>query len=543
MNSLSSILKSVSSYVTLIAAIIAAIVAIWVKIDDARHQAALHDITLQQEALKTKADDLANHTAAIENSLKTIEVRERTENASYKFADEFLAYIKQNPDQFKSGSQIAIAALSIIADASSDEGGLSDPVARRAMPLKMALILNDAGSVVAMDPSLKLIEKWWDTALWADDDAVQVTAIKALSAICRGALRDEKPENLSLAAKCLEKVDALRRRFQEKEIVGGDQLISLNDSEVAKRTALDRHKLEALTEVSLVYSDFGTRYSPDGAGEKGKIGTYLLAAYGDFQQRKTSFKIATQVGSSKTTEQTSEKQANQQALANANNVVDTIQNNVERLKAENNAQVNQRIVTLVKDLADSADEVRRRARTELALQGQDAVRPLLREVPSRRNTRTDEDYKTLLGIAIALSRMRQPITLDDEDANSAVQLLGVKDSQTRLAASDFLMNLESQASLERSFQALEGFFSESKKASPPNGNGVFNAAVVMATWARIITPETKIGSSPGAQPEQMSKLCQTTAQSWRRELQGESKGYDWTKTIAVIDELLQRVSQ
>lgn len=539
MNSLSSILKSISSHVTLVAATIAAIVAIWVKIDDARHQTALHEITLQQETLKTKADDLANHTTAIENSLKGIEVRERTENASYKFADEFLAYIKQNPDQFKTGSQVAIAALSIIADASSDEGGLSDPVARRAMPVKMALILNDAGSVVAMDPSLKLIDKWWDSALWADDDAVQVTAIKALSAICRRALQDETATNLPLAVTCLVRIDALRRRFQEKEVVGGYALILPSDKEAADRTASDRHKLEALTEVSLIYSDVRNSYSPDADGEKGKIGAYLLAAYGDFQQRQTSFKIATQAGPS---EQTGEKNANQEALTNANKVVDTVQSSIEREKPENDGQVNERIRTLTKNLADSADEVRHRARTELALQGQDAVKPLLREVTGRLNTKTDEDYKTLLGVAVALSRMRQPIALDREDANLAVQLLGVKDAQTRLAASDFLMNLESPGSLEFSFQALQKFFLQSKNNSPPNGNAVYNAAVVMATWARVITPETKIAEAPEKGIKSMRELSQSTAKEWQKVLKEQSQGYDWAKTISVIDELLRKIN-
>ena len=71
---------------------------------------------------------------------------------------------------------------------------------------------------------------------------------------------------------------------------------------------------------------------------------------------------------------------------------------------------------LIKDLRDSDDVKRRRSRSQLALLGQSAVKPLLKEVAAHFGKNKEEDYKTRLGIATAFKLMKQPITLDDTDA-------------------------------------------------------------------------------------------------------------------------------
>jgi hypothetical protein len=556
MNSVYAPLKSFSSVATPVAAIVAALVAIWVKVDDAHHQTVINRLQEEQLKLKNDADRIASETqqkladlnekakniaiqtGTIEASLKSMEVRERTENASYKFAEEFLAYIRDNRQQFAKSPQIAVAALSIIAEASSDTSGNSDPVSRKVMPVKMALLLNDPGSVAATDPSLKLIPNWWDTAFWAEDDSIQATAMKALCAICRAAIRDERQLNLPLAAQCVEAIDALRRRLLEKESGFADRGANLcGDGESAPRLTAVRIRLEALTEVGRIYSDVrdreGWKDNPVQAG----ILSQLAAAFGDLQQ------LQNRVSVTSGEKRSGEAQVDQQALEKAQDVVDAVQSNVEQQKITANEPqtVSQRITDLIKQLADPQDEVR--ARIELALQGQNAVKPLLHEVEKQHDGKTNADYKTQLGIARALSQMRQPITLDNEDARRAVSLIGAKKLQTRLAAETFLVNLKSEASLQNCFHALQRLFEE-QKSTPQDGNAVYYAAEVMAKWASVITPETKISAKPenSGSTEPMASLCLRTAREWQKQLKESPNATEWASTITRIDKLLERVS-
>jgi hypothetical protein len=300
-------MKSFSSIVTPVAATVAALVSIWVKLDNAHHQTVVHHFQEKQLEFNTdlneKAKNIAVQTGTIETSLKSMEVRERTESASYKFAEEFLTYIRDNQQRFAKCPQIGVAALSIIAEASSDSSGNSDPLSRKAMPVKMALLLNDPGSVATTDPSLELIPKWWDTAFWAEDDSIQATAIKALCAICRAAIRDfsdrirsqgyaEQQLNTKLPTQCVDAIDLLRRRLLEKQTGFVDRIANLSGDGEA---AAVRIRLEALREVSRIYSDVKSDMSHSDVidrswkGNPGlaKILNQLAEADGDFQQLRT----------------------------------------------------------------------------------------------------------------------------------------------------------------------------------------------------------------------------------------------------------------
>jgi hypothetical protein len=146
---------------------------------------------------------------------------------------------------------------------------------------------------------------------------------------------------------------------------------------------------------------------------------------------------------------------------------------------------------LIKALSESDDVKRRQARSQLALLGQKAVKPLLKAVDEHFEKNTEEDYKTRLGIATAFKVMKQPITLDHVDAYWLCSLLASNDSETRYNTAEFLMNLESGSSVRNCFNALERLFYELAESPTDKdaGSGVLNIATVVGTWARVITPD------------------------------------------------------
>jgi hypothetical protein len=193
------------------------------------------------------------------------------------------------------------------------------------------------------------------------------------------------------------------------------------------------------------------------------------------------------------------------------------------------------ITKIIPDLASANADKRHKARSDLALFGQNAVKPLLREVQKRDQTTSDPDYRTRLGVAVALQSMRQPIVLDASDAYWVVSLLRSDDDQTRHAAAEFLMNLESDASVRNCFDALENVFYELCGSPKDGGNAVINAAIIMGTWARNIAPDTA-SRVPGTS---MPQLALQTAKLWRKNFT-DSKISDWGNTITALNDLIQR---
>src|SRR4029077_19374171 len=134
---------------------------------------------------------------------------------------------------------------------------------------------------------------------------------------------------------------------------------------------------------------------------------------------------------------------------------------------------------------------------------------------NRSGKNTQEDYKTRLGVAVALKLMRQPIQLDKVDAYWVVSLLGSKDNDTRYAAADFMMNLESGSSVRNCFDELEKIFYAGVESPKDSGNSVINAAIIVGTWARVITPV-----NPSREPgTPFPQFALATAEKWKTRLE------------------------
>jgi hypothetical protein len=143
-----------------------------------------------------------------------------------------------------------------------------------------------------------------------------------------------------------------------------------------------------------------------------------------------------------------------------------------------------------------------------------------------------------LGIARAFKLMKQPITLDDRDADQLSRLLLSNVSETRNNIAEFLMKLESGSSVRNYFNALENRFYELFK-SPKNKDTetvVLTIASVVATWARVITPD-----NPSREPDKsFPQFALETAKEWRNFLASRPADSDWKTTTDILDELINK---
>lgn len=193
---------------------------------------------------------------------------------------------------------------------------------------------------------------------------------------------------------------------------------------------------------------------------------------------------------------------------------------------------------LVAKLSSPDDTVRRGARAQLAEIGQPAVESLVVEVIKRRGRNNEEDYKTRLGVASALAKMKQPIVLTSEEAAAVVQLLGANDAETRRATADFLMNLEHQQTIYYAFEELK------KMAANPGdatnkvlGSSIYNTALVLGTWSRNLVDS--IHAPPNAHESTMAQTALAEAKKLRDLLQAKDS-IGWKETIADLNDLIAK---
>jgi hypothetical protein len=147
-----------------------------------------------------------------------------------------------------------------------------------------------------------------------------------------------------------------------------------------------------------------------------------------------------------------------------------------------------------------------------------------------------DDVNIRRDVAIALSRMQQPIAMEEEQSNLIVGLLRASDKETRLAAADFLMNLEDRATVLYAYDSLVVLTKDRRR--PENGTAVKNAATVLGTWVRVLPPD--LLAVDEATP--MRDWCRKTVEGLKTDLQKENVKF-WAGTISTISELLERANQ
>ena len=121
-----------------------------------------------------------------------------------------------------------------------------------------------------------------------------------------------------------------------------------------------------------------------------------------------------------------------------------------------------------------------------------------------------------------------------------VKALDVREKKEQVSQTfaDVFLNTvlpDSQIKERNCFDALENLFHELCGSPKDGGNAVINAAIIVGTWARNITPDTA-SRVPGTS---MPQLALQTAKLWRKNLT-DSKIPDWGSTITALNELIRR---
>jgi hypothetical protein len=478
----------------------------------------------------------------VDRKVKDLQFREQKEKASATFADVFLKtvlpdpQIKENPKHV----QALLSILNIIAQASASGTGDSDAKARAIMPMHLALLMGQPGGLAAMDVDYRYVDDWVALALADDSHTIRVTAIQALTGICQKALRAGR---LDVVSKGVEAVNQLLALIPEDQatmrapaVAARSQLASFITKQhqlldTAKLPADDQRMAE---NVRLeIRGAFG-----DAVAVAQETKSTLQATYAklegstkpaDVQQAAT---VKTNLGEIDAALKTAAKVTVEKAVASEKENTPNAPTSADPTESA--------ISKIIPDLASENADKRHKARSDLALFGQGAVKPLLREVEKRAHANSDPDYRTRLGVAVAFRLMRQPIVLDASDAYWVVSLLRSNDNETRYATAEFLMNLESGASVRNCFDALEHLFYElSQSPGGANGSTVVNIATIVGTWARNIARDTD--SRDLGKP--FPTFALETAKYWREVLQRSKAQPDWKQTLKVLDELIERASK
>jgi hypothetical protein len=504
--------------------------------------------------------------AAIASAWNTYQVnqlnaRDKTEEESYKFAKEFLTHIESSLKDSPRSRQMAVAALNIIAQASSNQDAKSNPVDRKALPVIMALFLNDSGSIAALDSHLNCLDQWIDFARWDEDDRTRVTAIRALGSIARGASREQDVPRLE---KCVSLMAELSKLIEESKTSDSSPEENANTpldaNALALRVAIQQARSDAFTAmVKLKVFLFDPKKQSVAKNAENSPASAVKIALDDAVAQLQSIQPKLQIikqdavaASSTTSGSEKLKTTIEQSQAAATLALSDVRKQKISPESKGTTAPSPAPSSSVAPTATNADEpnlatvqdligklanpdenVRHKARSDLALFGQDAVKPLLEAV-----SKPPLNEKLRLGVAMALSQMQQPIVLPDEsDAGIVVNFLTSSDPPTRQAAAEFLMNLENAETLAKCFRAISALV-KNRKQPETDGHAVLNACLVLGTWVRVLNDDIL---SP-SENKPMNQIARKAVENFRTDLTNQNpKG--WAKTIRTIDELLQRADQ
>ncbi|WP_367871599.1 hypothetical protein [Luteolibacter sp. Populi] len=417
-----------------------------------------------------------------------------------------------------------LAALSVIAHANTSAGGNSPAETRGALPICVALMEGKHGAVAAMDPNLAFVKSWIVFAEASEDPLIRLTAIKAIAIICRIAARDENGPCLLKGMGMMERLillydpGALDKASDtliniDQFIVQGQALVVQSElfnylersrgyqklrKSMASRDHEDLDKLRDSVAEQLAKNTVAADKQRASLAWGGvDTGASAVDAVADLEKRKEALKEASQSTGSAVAQMA---QAPPSALAAAQEVPETAST---LPTAPTEEQRKASIIDLIAKLPDENETVRHKVRADLALYRQDAIEPLankLDELNKLGAPDNNDTYKTKLGIALALSKMQQPVVLTSAQLQAVMPLLGAADRDSRSATLDFLINLESQSTLHAAFDALVSAVVPVLKKASGEITGqderlVINAVTVMGGWGTALN-KTLSGVTP-----------------------------------------------
>jgi hypothetical protein len=439
-----------------------------------------------------------------------------------------------------------LPALDIIGQASSDATGRSSAEARAVLPLYMALILGEPGAAAAMDPDLRKL-KWWAAMASVDDrDTTRVTAIQALSGICRKALIDGQ---LDVVSRGVEAMDQLLELIPDDESL---EAKNLRTKALTAKSLLARHLRKRPDLLVAAKLSGNSLVSDNPELLRKKIETALLPATDALLkiEKELSTKVHALPDATKSGEAPEVIAViadSKRTLAVTKTVFETARKDILDQPMPPTSPGPSSVVPpaktkleeLIGMLGNKNTEGWQRATADLALVGQDAVKRLMKEIEIRNEKDSPEDNNVRLGVAIALKHMRQPITFDREDAKWITSLLGAAERDTRVAAADFLMDLWDGPSIHAAFEELQRRFDPQGDPESAGYHINYYVALVVATWARNLN-DSILAPDPS---KKMNTVALEKAKEWRSALATSQQGDRWKRTLAMLDDLIARAGK
>jgi hypothetical protein len=485
----------------------------------------------------------------INQQVAALELNQKMQKASSDFADLFLTKVLpdpllSDPNQKRKHIQALLSVLNIVAQTNSTDKEGANAKARAIVPLQLALLLSQPGGLAAMDVNYNYLDDWVAMACADDSDSTRVTAIQALGGICQKALREGR---LDVVSKGVDAVDQLFALLAEPKDPKDD--IRIPAAAARLQLASFIKKQDVLLQRA--------KWANLADDEQEKVRARIRMAFSDSVEKAQGTtanlqKAATELDKSALVpDQKAKLEQNlgqlQAALASASDVA---RQQIARQGGGGNAP-NASVATklnvdeLLKKLA-AIDPERQRAISQLALLGQPAVKPMLEELYRRfpkNASPPPEDTRTRIAIATALKLMRQPILLDQTDSWFIVSLLSAPEENARDFTTDFLTSAFPEDTLNNLYAALDTFiepFLYSNSAAPNTleQNGVSNAVFIVATWARSLDASLQ---SP-EKGKSMSVFCKEKADEWKIHLEKSPHRAAWTKTIDLLNRVLQRAA-
>jgi HEAT repeat protein len=433
---------------------------------------------------------------------KDLSLRMQREGITFAFTDQVFKYLDDLGLKKEEKKDIIIGLLEIITEANISEGEFQDNKRRMLLPLRVALI-TESSDMLAHLGADRSKRAWVELAERSGNVKVRATAIKALGQLGKYGVT-ETENNLLF---CLEKIMSVSENLKNEQ------------TRIAAIEAVNGLIDVIETDLTIFANEDTTR---DHATQYADI---LRASLQNVYENLLQIRANLSARIDRTNRQSVSNSKFQQHKRKADSLlvrlkgIPGVVKAVEAdITATETSTENREISMLINNLTSNNSEVRRSARVNLATWGNTAVVPLCEALIKKQT-----DHSIQLGVAYTFYLMEQPVIIEKQEyIKSFVDLIGAKDSIIRKYASEFLMKLTDPSTIKLVYNELDNIIT--KKA---NGNGVYNAVVVLGTWLRT-TANKKLKS--------MNIDVKLRLGHLKDELELETKG--WPKTIELIDEML-----
>ncbi len=431
-----------------------------------------------------------------------IDQRSQRERMIQLFADKTFSYVDEMKMKDEDKQDVMIELIDIITEINvSETGEIAEQdrlnlynKQKSLIPLRLALVTGNDDILAHISTNQDKQDLWVEFAERSNNDGVRNTAIRTLGQIYRRAnITATLPRGESPTADgyryAIEKILSISRDLTDEATVAtAEKAIAGIHDAIVESGQSDDESLQAL----LRRANSGLRSQ--------RVSSIGDAAFAGVRPEQTG--------------------AVQQTLQQSVNALQSLELTSAPTGVGAGARAAE-ISKLVASLTSEDTAERRGARSKLIEIGNPAIGQLLDAVAEAGE---DTRYRLGLGAAYVLYRMEQPVAIPkgSEGVKAAIRLIGDSQADIRKYASEFLMKLYDEQSIEAVYPVLKEIVENERD----NGNMLYNAVVVLGTWMRVLPSSLDVTRDS----------IRVDLVTLRTDLQKtESK---WSRTLKLINQML-----